>query len=36
MHTAEPFVPVTTTFDVVIGNEKLKRFKSPGNDKVPG
>jgi hypothetical protein len=35
MHTSEPLVPEPSSFKVKVAIEKLKRFKSPGTDKLP-
>jgi hypothetical protein len=35
MPTAEPLVPEPSSFEVEIGTEKLKRYKSPGTDQIP-
>jgi hypothetical protein len=35
IHTAEPLVPDLSSFEVEIAIAKLKRFKSPGSDKIP-
>jgi hypothetical protein len=34
IHTAEPLVPDTSPFEVEIAITKLKRYKSPGSDKI--
>ena len=34
IHTAEPLVPEQCAFEVEMAIEKLKRHKSPGNDKI--
>jgi hypothetical protein len=34
MHTAKPLVPKSSYFNVEITTEKLKRYKSPGIDKI--
>jgi hypothetical protein len=34
-HTAEPLVPELSTFEIEVGIEKLKRYKSPGFDHIP-
>jgi hypothetical protein len=34
MHTIEPIVPKPSSFRVKITVEKLKRYKSPGTDKI--
>jgi hypothetical protein len=35
IHTAEPLIPDPSHFKVEIAIAKLKRFKSPGSDKIP-
>jgi hypothetical protein len=35
IHTAEPLVPETSSSEVEIAIEKLKRCKSPGIDQIP-
>jgi hypothetical protein len=35
VHTAEPLVPGTSHADVQIAIAKLKKYKSPGSDKIP-
>jgi hypothetical protein len=35
IHAAQPLVPDNSPFEVEIAIEKLKRFKSPGSDKIP-
>jgi hypothetical protein len=35
MHTAEPLVPESSSSEVEIAIEKLKRYKSPGTDQIP-
>jgi hypothetical protein len=35
MHTVEPLVPKSSSFEVEITIEKLKRYKSPGIDQIP-
>jgi hypothetical protein len=35
IQTAEPLVPDPSPFDVEIAIVKLKRYKSPGSDKIP-
>jgi hypothetical protein len=35
MHTAEPFVPETSSSEFVVATGKLKRYKSPGVDQIP-
>jgi hypothetical protein len=35
IHTAEPLVPEPSSYEVEIAIEKLKRYKSPGTDKIP-
>jgi hypothetical protein len=34
-HTAEPLVPDPSSFVAEIAVAKLKRYKSPGSDKIP-
>jgi len=34
MHTAEPLVPESSSFEFEIATEKLKRYKSPGIDQI--
>jgi hypothetical protein len=34
-HIAKPLVPDPSPFDVETAIAKLKRFKSPGSDKIP-
>ena len=34
-HTAEPLVPEPSVFEVELAIEKLKNYKSPGNDQTP-
>jgi hypothetical protein len=34
MYTAEPLVHQPSSFEIDIANEKLKRYKSPGSDKI--
>jgi hypothetical protein len=34
MHTAEPLVPGPSHLDVEIAAAKLKKYKSPGSDKI--
>ena len=36
IHTAEPLVPEPNAFEVELALEKLKRYKSPGIDHIPG
>jgi hypothetical protein len=36
IQTAEPFVPKTSLVEVKNATGKLKRYKSPGNDQIPG
>ena len=36
IHTAEPLVPEPSVFEVEMAIEKLKRYKSPGIDQIPG
>jgi hypothetical protein len=36
MHTAEPFVPEPSATEVEVAIGKLKRYKSPGVDQIPG
>jgi hypothetical protein len=35
MHTAEPFVPEPSASEVEVAVGKLKRYKSPGVDRIP-
>jgi hypothetical protein len=35
VHTAEPLVPGTSRLEVEIAIAKLKKYKSPGSDKIP-
>jgi hypothetical protein len=35
IHTAEPLVPEPRAFEVEMAVEKLKRYKSPGIDRIP-
>ena len=35
IHTSEPLVPESSTFDVELAIEKLKSHKSPGIDQIP-
>jgi hypothetical protein len=35
VHTAKPLVPGTSRLEVEIAIAKLKKYKSPGNDKIP-
>jgi hypothetical protein len=35
MHTAEPFVPEPSSSEVEVAIGKLKRYKSPGVDRIP-
>jgi hypothetical protein len=35
MHTAEPLVPKSSASEVEAATEKLKRYKSPGDDQIP-
>jgi hypothetical protein len=35
IHTAEPLVPDSCPFDIEIAIAKLKKYKSPGSDKIP-
>jgi hypothetical protein len=35
VHMAEPLVSGPSRLDVEIAIEKLKKYKSPGNDKIP-
>jgi hypothetical protein len=36
VHTAEPLVPGLSCLEVEIAIAKLKKYKSPGNDQIPG
>jgi hypothetical protein len=35
IHTSEPLVPETSTSEIELAIEKLKRHKSPGTDQIP-
>jgi hypothetical protein len=35
VHMAEPLVPGPSCLEVEIGTAKLKKYKSPGSDKIP-
>jgi hypothetical protein len=35
MHTAEPFVPGSSTSEAEVAIVKLNRYKSPGVDQIP-
>jgi hypothetical protein len=35
VHTAEPLVPKPSALEIEMPIEKLKRYKSPGIDKIP-
>jgi len=35
IHTAEPLVPEPSAFEVEMAIEKLKRYKSSGNNQIP-
>jgi hypothetical protein len=35
VHTAEPLVPGPSRLEIEIAITKLKKYKSPGNDKIP-
>jgi hypothetical protein len=35
MHTAAPFVPQPSAFEVEVAIGKLKSYKSPGVDQIP-
>jgi hypothetical protein len=35
IHTAEPLVPDPSPIKVEIATENLKRYKSPGSDRIP-
>jgi hypothetical protein len=34
MHTTEPLVPELSSLEVEIATEKMKTYKSPGNDQI--
>jgi hypothetical protein len=34
IHTAEPLIPDPSLFEIEIGIEKLKTYKSPGSDQI--
>ena len=36
IHTAEPLEPEPSVFEVEMAVKKLKRYKSPGIDQIPG
>jgi hypothetical protein len=36
MHTAESFAPEPSSSEVEVAIGKLKRYKSPGVDQIPG
>jgi hypothetical protein len=36
IHTTEPLIPEPSPFDTEIAIAKLRRYKSPGSDKIPG
>jgi hypothetical protein len=36
VHTAEPLVPGPSRLEVEIAIAKLKKYKSPGSDQIPG
>jgi hypothetical protein len=35
IHTAKPFVPEPSASEIEVATGKLKRYKSPGVDKIP-